>query len=85
MFLFEIYDTIGHPALGQSPREAYLAGIESAGFRPNRVIGYDQAFLMATLPTTPRGTAKVSPGRGVIINHLDPAHYEVGNVIAMLD
>src|SRR5207244_3690967 len=23
MFLFEIYDTIGHPVLGQSPREAY--------------------------------------------------------------
>jgi len=70
MFLFEIYDTIEHPALGQSPREAYLAGVESAGFRPNRVIPYDQAFLMVTLPTTPRGTAKVSPGRGVIINHV---------------
>ena len=70
MFLFEIYDTIGHPALGQSPREAYLAGVESAGYRPNRVIAYDQEFLMATLPTTPRGTAKVSPGRGIIINHI---------------
>ena len=69
-FLFEIYDTIGHPALGQSPREAHLAGAESAGFRTNRVIVYDQAFLMATLPTTPRGIAKVSPGRGVVINHV---------------
>jgi putative transposase len=69
-FLFEIYDTIGHPALGQSPRDAYLAGADSAGFRPNRVIAYDQAFLMATLPTTPRGIAKVSPGRGIIINHV---------------
>jgi putative transposase len=70
MYLFEIYDTIGHPALGQSPREAYLAGIESTGSRPSRVIAYDQTFLMATLPTTPRGAAKVSPGRGVIINHV---------------
>jgi transposase InsO family protein len=70
MFLFEIYDTIGHPAIGQSPREAYLAGVESAGARPNRLIAYDQAFLIATLPTTPRGIAKVSPGRGVIINHV---------------
>ena len=34
------------------------------------MIAYDLAFLMATLPTTPRGTAKVSPGRGVIINHI---------------
>ena len=64
LFLFEIYDTIGHPALGQSPRETYLAGVESAGYRQNRLIAYDQAFLMATLPTTPRSTAKVSPGRG---------------------
>src|SRR2546427_92306 len=39
------YDTIGHPALGQSPREAFLAGVESAGHQPNRVIAYDQAFL----------------------------------------
>ena len=69
-FLFEIYDTIGHPALGQSPRDAHLAGAESAGFRPNRVIAYDHAFLMATLPTTPRGIAKVSPGRGIIVNHV---------------
>ena len=34
------------------------------------MIPYDQAFLMATLPTTQRGTARVSPGRGVIINRV---------------
>ena len=67
-FLFEIYDTIEHPALGQTPREAYFKGLESTGVRPNRLIPYDQAFLMATLPTTQRGTARVSPGRGVIVN-----------------
>lgn len=50
-FLFEIYDTIQHPALGRSPREACLAGVERTGARPNRVIAYDQAFLMAALPT----------------------------------
>jgi transposase InsO family protein len=69
-FLFEVYDTIQHFAHGQSPREAFTAGIQFAGIRPNRAIAYDQSFLMATLPTTPRGTAKVSPGRGVIINHI---------------
>lgn len=67
-FLFEIYDTIEHPALGQTPREAYFAGLQSSGARTNRFISYDQAFLIATLPTTQRGTAKVVPGRGVIIN-----------------
>jgi transposase InsO family protein len=69
-FLFEVYDTIPHPALGQSPRDTYTAGVEFAGNRPSRAIAYDQSFLMATLPTTRRGTAKVSPGRGVIINHI---------------
>jgi len=65
-FLFDIYDTIEHPALGQTPREACLAGLQSTGARANRFIAYDQAFLIATLPTTPRATAKVVPGRGVI-------------------
>ena len=69
-FLFEVYDTIEHPALGQSPREAYWAGLQNAGFRPNRLIPYDQEFLIATLPATPKGTAKVSPGRGIRLNRV---------------
>ena len=67
-FLFEIYDTIEHPALGQTPRDAYIIGLKATGARANRMIPYDQTFLMATLPTTPRGTARVMPGRGVKIN-----------------
>jgi putative transposase len=70
IFLFEVYDTIQHPALGQSPRDAYLKGLQNAGFRSNRVIAYDQEFLMATLPTTSRGSAKVSPGRGVMLHRI---------------
>jgi hypothetical protein len=69
-YLFEVYDTIDHPALGQSPREAFRTGFEATGTRPERMIPYDQEFLMATLPATPRGTAKVMPGRGVKINHI---------------
>jgi putative transposase len=69
-FLFEVYDTIDHPTLGQSPREAFRTGFEASGFRAERMIPYDQEFLMATLPTTPKGTAKVMPGRGVMINHI---------------
>lgn len=69
-FLFEVYDTIEHPALGQSPREANSKSLETTGARASRRIPYDQAFLMATLPTTQRGFAKVSPGRGVIINNI---------------
>jgi transposase InsO family protein len=70
IFLFEVYDTIQHPALGQSPRDAYLRGLQNTGFRSNRVIAYDQEFLMASLPTTSRGSAKVSPGRGVMLHRI---------------
>jgi transposase InsO family protein len=69
-YLYEVYDTIRHPALGLSPREAYAAGLAATGQRPQRQIAYDQNFLIWTLPTTSKGTAKVSPGRGVKLNHV---------------
>jgi hypothetical protein len=69
-YLYEIYDTIQHPALGLSPREAYATGLAATGQRRQRQIAYDQDFLIWTLPTTPKGTAKVSPGRGVRLNHI---------------
>ena len=69
-FLFEIYDSIEHPALGQAPRDAYSARLKDTGIRVNRQISYDQDYLMATLPTTQRGTAKVLPGRGIMINYI---------------
>jgi putative transposase len=69
-YLYEIYDTIQHPTLGQSPREAYLSGLITTGQRRQQQIAYDQEFLIWTLPTTPKGTAKVSPGRGIKLNHI---------------
>jgi len=56
---YEVYDQRFHPALEQTPREAFEAGMLLAGARPSRLIGYDETFLMMTLPTTPKGTAKV--------------------------
>jgi putative transposase len=67
---YEIYDTISHPALGQSPREAYIAGLGQNGIRPHRAVAYDEEFRLWTLPTTARGQARVVPGKGVKINHL---------------
>jgi putative transposase len=69
-YLFEVYDTIDHPALGQSPREAFKAGLEAFGFRPECRIPYNQDFIIATLPAAARGRAKVMPGRGVKVNHI---------------
>jgi len=67
----EEYDTIRHPALGMSPREAYALSIERDGARAHKLIPYDDAFLMATLPTTRKGTALVQPGVGVRMQYLD--------------
>jgi hypothetical protein len=69
-YLFDLYDTIDHPALGQSPRETFRKGFEASGTRVERMIPYDREFMMATLPTTTKGAAKVTSGRGVKINHV---------------
>src|SRR5437016_11518308 len=67
----EEYETIRHPALGMTPRQAYERSIERDGLRAHKQILYDETFRMATFPTTRKGTAKVVPGVGVRINHLD--------------
>src|SRR5207248_7405509 len=54
---YEVYDTLDHPALSQSPREAFAAGLQTCGVRPQRHIAYDEDFRMLTLPTTQKGTA----------------------------
>jgi len=69
---YEVYDTINHPALGQSPREAFAVGLAQGGYRPQRLIPYDEAFQMLTLPTTRKGTAKVQPRLGLKIHYI---HY----------
>lgn len=69
-YVFEIYDTVVHPALSLSPRDAFTTGMESSGLRLQRTIRYDEDFLMATLPTTAKGLAKVAVGRGVKVNQI---------------
>lgn len=67
---YEVYDTIEHPALGQSPREAFATGLTQSGKRPHRLIPYDEEFRMFTLPTTRKGTAMVQPSLGAKINYI---------------
>jgi transposase InsO family protein len=69
-YAYEVYDTIDHPALGQTPREAFESGLAKTGQRAHRQIPYDREFLILTLPTTVRGTAKLVPGKGVQIHYL---------------
>ncbi len=65
------YETIRHPALGMTPREAYELSIERDGERVHKEIAYDETFSMATNPSIRKGTAKVVPGVGVRMNYLD--------------
>jgi putative transposase len=67
----EEYETIRHPALGMTPREAYDLSIERDGERTHKEIAYDETFRMTTFPTTRKGTALVRPGVGVRINYLE--------------
>ncbi len=67
----EEYETIRHPALGMTPREAYELSIKRDGQRIHKEISYDEAFRMATFPSTKKGTAVVRPGVGVRINYLE--------------
>jgi putative transposase len=67
---YEVYDRLDHPALGQSPREAFVQGQTRSGARVHRAIYPNEEFEMLTLPTTSRGVARVMPGRGVKINYI---------------
>ena len=67
---YEIYDTLDHPALHQSPREAFAQGMLQGGDRPHKMIPYNKDFCLLTLPTTQRGTSKVQPGHGIKVNYI---------------
>lgn len=68
-FLFDVYDTTQHRTLLDSPRATFDRLMDLHGSRPERYIAYDEAFLMATSPSTPKGTARVQPD-GVKVNYL---------------
>jgi putative transposase len=68
-YAYEVYDMISHPALDQAPREAFDSGLAKTGHCAHRLIPYDREFLILTLPTTVRGTAKIVPGKGVQVHY----------------
>jgi putative transposase len=73
-YLYEVYDQMDHPALGQSPREAFAQGIQLAGMRTHRLIPYSEEFLILTCPTTRTGYAKLDAARGIVVNGLRYGH-----------
>lgn len=73
-YAYEVYDQMDHPALGQSPREAFAQGMQFAGLRTHRLIPYSEEFLLLTCPTTRTGCAKVDRARGILVNGLRYNH-----------
>jgi putative transposase len=69
-YTHEVYNDTDHPALGMTPEQAFVTRIKQTGEREQTKIPYDEDFRLMTLPTTPKGTAKVLPGKGVKINNI---------------
>jgi transposase InsO family protein len=67
---YEIYDQRQHPALGQSPHEAFNNGLAMGGSRSHRRVEYDETFRMLTLPAPERGGRIVQPGQGIKLHHI---------------
>jgi putative transposase len=67
---YQIYDQREHPALGQSPRDAFNLGLTLGGQRVHRRVVYDELFHILTLPAPVGSTRKVQPGRGVKIHNI---------------
>ncbi|GHO92676.1 hypothetical protein KSF_027240 [Reticulibacter mediterranei] len=69
-YVYEVYDQLDHPALSQSPREAFAQGMALAGMRLHRLIPYSEEFPILTCPTTRTGHAKLDASRGIVVNGL---------------
>lgn len=71
LWCYEFYDNREHPALGQSPAEAFTSGLAMHGARDHTRIEYNDDFIKDTFPTTNKETAKVGKKSGVVkINYI---------------
>ncbi|WP_129112182.1 hypothetical protein [Burkholderia pseudomallei] len=67
-YINTVYDQNHHTVLGCSPLEAYNAGIALTGRRHHVRIVFNEAFLLMSMPSTAKGTAKVTV-RGIKVNY----------------
>ncbi|MBD1897731.1 DDE-type integrase/transposase/recombinase [Coleofasciculus sp. FACHB-129] len=69
-YVYEVYEASPHPALRQSPRDAFNAGLARGGSRDHLLISPDEFRLLSLpSPTDREGKRKVTR-QGVKINHL---------------
>lgn len=68
-FFDDVYHKNNHTTLGCSPHQKYIEGLAQFGERQHRRISYTREFIIQTLPSTSKGTSRVT-NRGVKINYL---------------
>ncbi len=68
IWAFEVYDLKEHPALHQSPADAFKQGLATTGERSH--MRYDDDFRYLSLASPRKKTARVERGRGVKINYI---------------
>lgn len=64
------YHSSSHSSLSMTPEEQFKYGMSIGGSRKLNFIEYDESFILATLPTTPREKGLVQVGRGVVFNNI---------------
>ncbi len=67
-YMFETYETLEHPALLQTPREAFAHGMLVSGARLHRIVTFDKRFLINSSPSTRNGQVTIDSQRGVLVN-----------------
>ena len=73
---FEVYNKSEHSTIRQTPHEAFERGLFDSGKRTNRIIPYNEEFRLMTLPSTPKGTAKIHYSNGIKIKHIKYWNHE---------
>lgn len=66
----QVYSTNIKQALGTTPLKAFQQGMADFGNREHKRVIYSSDFVIACLPSTPKGTAMVDPTRGIKVNHV---------------
>ncbi len=69
-YLVKVYQETEHSALGMSPNEAMAIGLAQSGMRRHKWISDTRELTILCLPSTPKGTATIDPGRGVRIGYI---------------
>lgn len=69
-YLFEIYPSIDHPSLGDSPKSVFDRGLLMGGERVHRIVLDTEEFRMRILPFPPKGTGKIDPNKGIQFQYI---------------